>query len=270
MVNYHTLSDFRVENKEALDKLFTHLLGLLSAEGLVSLEQVMHDGTKVGAQAGSNSFHREATLEEHLQAARKRVGELGDPQHGEEARERVQRLEMARKELEKVRAAKSGEQKQEARVSLTDPEARVMKQADGGFAPSYNVQVTTGAQEKIILAVGVSQTGSDFVELVPAIGRVEENLGEKPARLVLTCIRTRSMITSWTKQAPLSPRVRVASCSEEDRKTLNAWSGSPTMESRLVDRARRVRGCIDGAPVSQIARHLRVRPNVYQTLRQNR
>lgn len=34
-INYHTLSDFRVRNKEALDELFTEILGLLSAEGLI-------------------------------------------------------------------------------------------------------------------------------------------------------------------------------------------------------------------------------------------
>jgi len=34
-VNYHTLSDFRVEHKEALDKIFVEVLGLLSVEGLV-------------------------------------------------------------------------------------------------------------------------------------------------------------------------------------------------------------------------------------------
>ena len=39
-VNYHTLSDFRVDHKEALDGLFTQILGLLSAEGLVTLERV--------------------------------------------------------------------------------------------------------------------------------------------------------------------------------------------------------------------------------------
>ena len=45
-VNYHSLSDFRGGHREALDKLFMEVLGLLSAEGLVSLQRVMHDGTR--------------------------------------------------------------------------------------------------------------------------------------------------------------------------------------------------------------------------------
>lgn len=59
----------------------------------------------------------------------------------------------------------------------------------------------------------------------------------------------------------MSRRARIPPCSEEDRKTLETWSRSKTMESRLVDRARIVLACIDGEPVSQIARRLRVRPN---------
>jgi len=50
-VSHHTLSDFRVAHGAALDELFTEALGVLSAEGLVSLERVMHDGTKIRAQA---------------------------------------------------------------------------------------------------------------------------------------------------------------------------------------------------------------------------
>lgn len=56
VINHHTLSDFRVAHKEALEELFTESLGLLSAEGLISLQRVMHDGTKVKACAGVN-FH---------------------------------------------------------------------------------------------------------------------------------------------------------------------------------------------------------------------
>jgi len=72
-VNHHTLSDFRVGHQEALDELFAQLLGVLSAEGLISLERVMHDGTKVKAAASGDSFHREKTLRAHLEAAKKQV-----------------------------------------------------------------------------------------------------------------------------------------------------------------------------------------------------
>jgi transposase len=196
-VNYHTLSDFRVDYKAALDDLFVQLLGVLSAEGLVTLEQVMHDGTKVHANAGVDTFRREERLRAHLEAARAQVEAMGDPRseavtqrvaaaRQRALRERQQRLEEALKELEKIRAAKADDEaKQQARASMSDPQARVMKQPDGGYAPSYNVQVSTDGAAGAILGVGVTQAGSDYRELVPGVERVEENLNQAPQQMVV-------------------------------------------------------------------------------------
>lgn len=194
-INYHTLSDFRVAHDAALSELFAQVLGVLSAEGLVTLERVMHDGTKIKACAGADSFRREERLQQHLAAARAQVQALGDPRAEESprvraarqraARERQARLEQAQAELEKIRAVKTGAEAQaQARVSLSDPEARVMKQSDGGYAPSYNVQLSTDAAHTVIVGVGISQCGSDYGELVGGVQRVEQNLEQKPAQVV--------------------------------------------------------------------------------------
>jgi len=196
-INYHTLSDFRVKHKEGLDALFIEVLGLLSAEGLISLERVMHDGSKVKACASGDTFRREGKIRAHLELAREQVEQMGDPRTAEEvsprvakarqraAREKKERLELALREMEKIRATKSSKaEKGEVRVSMTDPEARVMKQSDGGYAPSYNAQISTDAKEKVIVGVGVSQCGSDYEELVPAVEKVEEALGRVPEQMV--------------------------------------------------------------------------------------
>ncbi|MGC2663962.1 MAG: transposase, partial [Candidatus Acidiferrales bacterium] len=72
-VNYHTLADFRVEKQQELDELFTQVLAALSKEGLITLEQVMQDGTKIKALASSRSYLQEETIREHLEKARRRV-----------------------------------------------------------------------------------------------------------------------------------------------------------------------------------------------------
>src|SRR5271154_1038422 len=79
-VNYHTLADFRVEKQKELDGLFTQVLAALGKEGLITLEQVMQDGTKIKALASTRSYQREGTIQEHLERARQRVAEMGDPQ----------------------------------------------------------------------------------------------------------------------------------------------------------------------------------------------
>jgi transposase len=194
-INYHTLSDFRVAHADALQELFVEVLGVLSAEGLVSLERVMHDGTKIKACASSDTFGREERLRRHLAAARQQVESLAQESKDEPSRqeaaqaraaaERQQRLRMALEQLEQIRQTKSQAAEKEAvRVSTTDPEARIMKQSDGGYAPSYNVQVSTEASHKIIVGVGVSQQASDYGQLIGAVQQVEQNLQAKPQQVV--------------------------------------------------------------------------------------
>jgi transposase len=196
VVNYHTLADFRIRHKEALDQLFIQVLGVLSHEGLITLQRVMHDGTKVKACASDKSFHRKATLEDHLRLAREQVEQMGDPESEELSeraakarqralREKQQRLEEALKALEKIEASRSKEEKKKARASSTDPEARIMLQAKGAYGPAYNVQISTDAQSKIVVGVGVTPSPTDAGELEPAVDRVEANLGQRPKQAVV-------------------------------------------------------------------------------------
>ena len=109
-VNYHTLADFRVEKQKELDELFTQVLAALSKEGLITLDQVMQDGTKIKAQASRRSYLPEETIREHLERGRRRVAEMGDPRNDESSskakkaqararREQQERLESALEEL---------------------------------------------------------------------------------------------------------------------------------------------------------------------------
>jgi len=195
-VNYHTLSDFRVDHKKELDRIFVQVLGLLSAEGLIEMKRITQDGTKVRAHAASHSFRREKRIREHLQFARQHVRVMGLPESEEfsqrtmQARKRAalekkQRLEHAIQELEQLQQACPESKKEDIRVSETDPEARVMKQANGGFAPSYNVQLTTDAAKGIIVGVEVTQAGNDCDQLVPAIEEVEAKTGKRPEQVLV-------------------------------------------------------------------------------------
>ena len=93
-------------------------------------------------------------------------------------------MEQALEEFEKLGEEGRGKDKENRRVSTSDPEARVMKQAGGGFAPSYNVQIDTDATNAVIVAVGVVQAGNDFEQLESGIDRVEQNLGKTPDQVV--------------------------------------------------------------------------------------
>jgi len=191
VVNAHTLSDFRMAHEQELKQLFIQVLALLSAEGLVTLERVMQDGTKIKALAAEDSYRREEWVQEQLKIAQDHV-EAVDKLTEEESterrararersqRERRERLECALREFDKLKAEGNPKEK----ISITDPEARKMKQSDGGFATSYNVQLVTDAANKVIVGVGITQAGNDYDELTSGVQGVEQNLGQKPKQVV--------------------------------------------------------------------------------------
>jgi transposase len=195
--NYHTLSDFRVAHADVLEKLLAHGVAALVAEGLVKLEVLAQDGMKVRAAAGAGSFRRRRRLEELEAAAHERVRRLrdevdGDPAAGERrkqaaktraareqterlaaALERMKELEAERRRREKTNKEKVAKQK-EPRASSTDAQARVMKMADGGFRPAYNMQIVSAVEGQVIVAVDVETSGSDRGLARPAIERLLE------------------------------------------------------------------------------------------------
>lgn len=197
-INHHTLSDFRVEHKEALEDLFAQFLALLEQAEMVDLSTLLHDGTKVKAVAGSGSLHRRKTLEKRLRQARKVVRELDRRAASEQepddkrrlaaqeraGREALERAQAALEKLQQLEAATAPSEHKDLRVSLSEAEARRMKQGDGGIAPSYNVQVTTEARSRMIVGIGLSTAGNDTQELLPAISRAERYSGQKPAIVI--------------------------------------------------------------------------------------
>jgi transposase len=190
----HTVSSFRVEHKEALEKLFIEVVGVLSAEGFVKLKRVMQDGTKVRANAAPDSFRKRDTLEQHLAEARQQCEALAQTGDGDEtevqkqarkraAEERMARLDAAVEQIQQLEA--DANSRKTLRVSTSDPEARNMKHADGGFAPSYNVQTTTAAEGKALVSIDVTQAGNDFGQLQPALDRLQRTLSSTPEQAVV-------------------------------------------------------------------------------------
>lgn len=209
-VNHHTLSDFRCARVELLDEWLTHSVAVLMEQDLVTLERVAQDGMRVRASAGAASFRRRSTLERCLAEAQAQVqalkGEIeADPEASHRRRraareraalERQERVAQALEQLAQVEEQKKKKpvakkehesdkqykKRSEPRASSTDSEARVMKMADGGYRPAYNIQFTTATDSQIIVGVDVNNIGSDLGQLSPMLDQVEQRYGERPAQ----------------------------------------------------------------------------------------
>jgi hypothetical protein len=96
------------------------------------------------------------------------------------ATERVARLEAALAELSAAQAAKPAAEQADARISTTDPTARVMKMPDVGYRPAYNFEFAADTAHHIIVGVDVTNAGSDKVEMACMLNQVQERTDRLP------------------------------------------------------------------------------------------
>jgi len=210
-VNYHTLADFRTDHPEFTERLLTQSVEVLRQQGLIDLGRIAQDGMRVRASAGAASFHRRATLERLLQEAQAEVrrlqqklaeaaadlsapqevaaeeasaGEPPSPQQAaaamHHAEGRLERIEQALGRMPEMEAKIEPGDNKEARVSTTDPPATVMKMADGGYRPAYNIEYGTACRGQVIVGVDVATQGSDQGQLPRMLDQIEDRFGERP------------------------------------------------------------------------------------------
>lgn len=192
-VNYHTLADFRVEYEAALEHVLTHSVAALMSEGVITIEKTAQDGLRIRASAGASSFRRKPTLEECLRKAQAALDQQKAQAQTEEdsassprqraaqerqAREKLERVKKALQEVEKLAAKRAKRRdlkvkERPVRASTTDPEARVMKMADGGFRPAFSGQLTVDMGSRLIIGVEVSNE-ADVNLLNPMLEQIKE------------------------------------------------------------------------------------------------
>jgi transposase len=218
-MNHKTLSDFRVGHGALLESLLVDSFAALLKSGVASLDRVAQDGMRVRASAGAASFRRHSTLEQCHQQATQEVerlrGELeADPgaasrreaaarkraaadrerrvrealaitealraKQEAQARRRAERAAKRGAEDLEAAADKPSEPEKEPRASTTDAEARVMKMADGGFRPAYNVQFAADTKSGAVAGVALDNVGSDMGKMAPMNDALAEAYGQRP------------------------------------------------------------------------------------------
>jgi hypothetical protein len=166
------------------------------------------DGTKVRANASRESFKTdtklmqiEAEVDERISRLRTEVHD--DPAASTRRRQAAQkraaqdvkeRAERALKALEKVKAekaerakshAKDEAKKSEAKASMTDSEARIMRFPDGAMRPAYNAQIAVVPKTGIIVAVEMTDRRNDSGLAVPMVDDIIRRYGQAPERLLV-------------------------------------------------------------------------------------
>ena len=150
---------------------------------------------------------------------------------------------------------KDGMRPKEPRASTTDPEARVVKMADGGFRPAYNMQIASVAGEQIVVAVEVSTSSSDRGLARPMLEKIEATYGELPNQHLVDGGYSKNDNIEWAHGVdvamlcppiinkhntdPFAPR-------EDDGPGISAWRNRMQSEAgKATYRLRSIHECIN-------------------------
>jgi len=97
------------------------------------------------------------------------------------ARQKLAELEQEKAARAKTHATEEAN-KGEPKVSVSDPEARLMRLADGAVAPAWNVQVATA--EGFVVAIDPTDRRKDGGLAPKLVAKVAERCGRAPQRLL--------------------------------------------------------------------------------------
>lgn len=208
--NFRTISRFRRNNKEFVKEAFKETVKLASENDLVDLNLICIDGSKIKA----NSSKKMCLTKEHIE----RLDSIIDKMIEEDVKqdeidkeiygdkeENKTNIEMKNLKMivENYRKVKNKEKLKEnckkaieefdkdsqiKRVSLSDPECRMMLNKKGVFELDYNPQFTVDSKNQIIIANDVCQDRVDTHQLQPQIKNVRENVElKKDTKVAADC-----------------------------------------------------------------------------------
>jgi len=193
-VDHEVLSDFRRKFRGEIKALFQQTVQLGLALGLVSLECLAIDGTKLAAAARRRALNQAelqqalAKLDEHIDqllAEAEALDAADDAALGALRGDEVpQALASAQARREKLAALLPLTAAQpDERISLTDPQAPVQKTPDGK-RPGYNAQIAVDDKVGFIVAADVTCEQNDTQQFAPMTEQALENLPRPPDVLV--------------------------------------------------------------------------------------
>ena len=185
--DFRTINLFRRRFAVELGKLLGETVRLAREEGMVSLEHVAIDGTKIKGYASKKSFVEPKELEEayrreFLRDCEEESEEDDDddePKLPPALRDRAKLKERIQKAVEHLTQLESEDKKQPKQVSLTDPECHYLH-APKETSPMYNLQAAVCATHRIVVAGYATSSGSDNAELVPVLDEIERNTAQHP------------------------------------------------------------------------------------------
>jgi transposase len=184
--DFKTIADFRKDNGEGIKGVVVEFRRWCLAAGLYGQEMVAVDGSKFKAVNSKERNFTRKKLSQLMARERAKISEYleavaaADEAESEEPELSAAQLQEKIAGLERYLAEHEALERQleasgESQVSLTDPDARLMKTAQGSEV-SYNVQTVVDSKHKLIVAYEVTNECNDLGQLAVMAQQAKEAL----------------------------------------------------------------------------------------------
>lgn len=176
--------DFRRDNSSALKQVFKQFVVICKQWELFGRELLAIDGSKFKASNNSKNNHSKIKIKKRLLQLEQQIAnyiqqaELIDEQEAscpqlskEEILERIKKLSTRKERYNLMK-----EQliiTEEEQVSNVDPDSRRMKNSDGGYKVSYNVQAAVDSLHNLVVNVETTNRVNDLGQLYPMASKAK-------------------------------------------------------------------------------------------------
>jgi transposase len=209
IVDHSTICNFLLEYKEEIQDVFTQLLYVGNILGLLGMDFIAIDGTKIRANVDKeftgtvkDFLEKKKHLEEKIAERMERTAEE-DTKYRKRSERKIEQMRRTKAKIdefvEKV-GTKSGKIK-----SLSDPDASIVKDQDKKY-PGYNCQAAVDDKHHMIVAVDVTNEENDVHMLEPMVKEIRRQTGNdlKEAELGVDSGYSSSESLRWVDQEGLS------------------------------------------------------------------
>lgn len=276
--DHNTLSEFRKKNIKCMKPMFREFNRFCLKMEMFSLEYVSIDGSKFRA---SNAKDRNFTMnklddrlkrldiriEEYLAALEESDGEDMRRLTRKEVEEKLEKLQERRARYEGY--LKELEESGESQMSLTDPDARLMKE-NNGFGVGYNAQTAVDAESHMIAGFVMTNRPTDHGLMSEVAGEVKDDFGaetleavadkgyhdpEDMARALENGIVPNVIQNDGTSSADVEYEYEEAEVTEELRASRSAEDIRVCLHAGVIPHC--MRGILTGATIAEVTRHSR-------------
>jgi transposase len=199
-IDHTTISIFRRKHLGLTKDLMVQVCQAAREMGVLSLERLAFDGTRVRANNRRSGSRTPAELRKERDDLQRRCQELLEQAATEDAKEDEefalgsphklppelidlqQRQQQADRALEQLAQIEEQGLTTPKRLPITDCESRIMPNKEGGFAPNYTPTATVDVASGMIVDVTVLAQHNEDAQLVPSLLAVQEAFGlERPS-----------------------------------------------------------------------------------------